>query len=227
MSKVIVGLCGSAGVGKDTTADRLVRKWGFQKLSLADPMKEMVKEIYGFSDYQLWGPSGARNEPDSRYKRPDGTYLTPREALQTLGTEFGRRCWPDTWISLALKRARRMAQETHVVIPDVRFSNELDAIQAAGGKVVRLRRSTAVDPLAIGVAGHASEAEQLQIPDSRFDMILNLPEGLDNAAVTVDLAVPRLLGLNVTLLTTPPVKLHWIDRATTQNMLWPENENGD
>ena len=64
-------LFGESGSGKDTIADMLVDAFsdnGFpvQKLAFADPMKRLAKNIVGFSDLQLWGPSGERNRPDPR-----------------------------------------------------------------------------------------------------------------------------------------------------------------
>jgi hypothetical protein len=116
----LIGLSGLAGSGKDTIADFLVEEYGFVKISLSDVLKRVVRDVYGFTDNQLWGPSEARNEPDRRYPRKckqcwgggsvqlgnggyenptedcpscDGkgtVYLTARHALQTLGTEWGR-----------------------------------------------------------------------------------------------------------------------------------------
>ncbi len=57
---MIIGICGNAGVGKDTTADFLVKTNGFVKVSLADPMKRICQAVYGFSNEQLWGPSEKR-----------------------------------------------------------------------------------------------------------------------------------------------------------------------
>lgn len=115
-------LC-SLGTGKDTVADLLVTNHEFVKVALADPMKRFVQSIYGFTYQQLWGPSSLRNEVDVRYPREhhvltrdgycaccgaqlqeDNTwnrsqcYLTPRYALQMLGTEWGKFCFRDTWV---------------------------------------------------------------------------------------------------------------------------------
>ena len=47
-------------------------------------------------------------EDDVKYKP---IYLTPRYALQRLGTEFGRHCYEDVWIDYALCRAERRLAE--------------------------------------------------------------------------------------------------------------------
>jgi len=191
---MILGICGHSCSGKDTFADRLVLKHGYVRLSLADPIKRTAQAWWGFSDQQLWGPSEERNRPDPRYPRPDGTFLSPRFALQTLGTEGGRTCYPNTWVDLAIRTANAILtgavyhphvglgpssgrRPAGVVIPDVRFANELAAIQQAGGRVLRLRRVGADGH--VGIPGHASEAEQDGLADDRFDRVVNVPEGLD------------------------------------------------
>lgn len=58
-----------AGSGKDTVADLLCTHFGFAKISLADPMKRICRDIFDFSHEQMWGPSETRNAPDTRYPR--------------------------------------------------------------------------------------------------------------------------------------------------------------
>lgn len=220
---MIIGVSGLAGAGKDTSADHLVAKHRFVKVSLADPLKRIARDVYAFSEAQLWGPSHMRNAPDTRYVRevrdrhdwqedradpklfrclncnssslddpPKCTvYLTPRLCLQLLGTEWGRVCFGNTWVGLALRTAQELLSDDYshytaqkgywsdvktgsptmgVVIPDVRFINEITAIREAGGKLIRIVRP------ASGLAGtagmHASEQEQLSVPNSAFDSVL-------------------------------------------------------
>lgn len=127
----LLALVGRAGSGKDTVADILVRDHHWTKIALADPMKRAARDFFQFTDEQLWGPSALRNAPDERFPREHTTretaglrcdccgmdldtglgetapqcYLTPRHALQQLGTEFGRRCYPDVWVDYAVRTA--------------------------------------------------------------------------------------------------------------------------
>lgn len=195
---------GMAGSGKDTVADVLVKERGFVKVSLADPLKRICRDVFDFSVEQLWGPSERRSEPDLRYIRrralkglsceDEPEYLTPRLALQLLGTEWGRECYPDVWIDYAMRAAKKLSEEGgynyyatsgpqhdwrrgeenwkwHVAIPDVRFKNEIAGIKAGGGKVVRVVRPLKEEPQRVDL--HPSEQEALSIPDKEFDYILD------------------------------------------------------
>lgn len=62
----VILLVGGAGTGKDTIAEMLEKRGGVS-LALADPVKEIAKYLFDFTDEQLWGPSEMRNAPDSRY----------------------------------------------------------------------------------------------------------------------------------------------------------------
>lgn len=204
---MIISVTGNMGVGKDTMADYMVEKYGFVKVSMADPFKRIAKEVYEFTDDQLWGPSQARNRPDERYLREDGTYLTARIVTQLLGTELSRLAYPETWIVYMKRVIKKIeagyfysekqgaheipgkkSEYTGIIISSCRFQNELGAIKAMGGVAVRLTRpAISVDEfLKAGVGNHVSESEQLAIPDSLFDYVLEVPEGKDAFYAKID-----------------------------------------
>lgn len=147
-----------------------------------------------------------------------GPEVSARIVLQTLGTEVGRACDPDVWVrylfeqvipyvgsfdyypalglqprSMASVRTAKHGLVTGndvpgVVISDVRFRNEVDAVLKNGGKVYRLvRQLMPTAPDAGGVAGHASETEQAEIPDAILTGVWFLPEGLDALAKRLDI----------------------------------------
>jgi hypothetical protein len=215
---VIIGLSGQARVGKDTFADYLVRNYRFYKIGLADPMKRFCKEIFDFTDEQLYGDK--RDAPDPRYVRRvviDGPnqmieWLTPRYALQTLGTEWGRHCHNNVWIDYGLKMAttllagyatytekdgiilheKDVGEIGGVIFSDLRFRNEFDAVRAQRGKMIRIYRPGYTG--AVGISGHASEAEQKTIQDQEFDTVIVNHEGLDTYYRTID-SMMGTLGL--------------------------------
>ncbi len=143
---MLIGLCGRAGVGKDTAAVVLREVSGgtVASIAFADPMKRFVAEIYDWDRERLWGPSENRNAPDPRYRKvlerlvsndPDenrtetffGEGLTAREALQKLGTEWARAIYPDTWVDYAIRVANRLFDGTHSYDPAIGPYPKLDA----------------------------------------------------------------------------------------------------
>ena len=60
----------------------LIEKYGFVKYAFADPVKQICKILFDFSDDQLYG--NKKEGVDFRW------YLTPRDAFQKIGTEFAQ-----------------------------------------------------------------------------------------------------------------------------------------
>jgi hypothetical protein len=212
---MILGISGLANSGKDTVADILVEHHGYIKVALADKLKRITKEVFAFSDDQLWGPSHFRNAPDERYPRADGTFLTPREALQQLGTQWGRACYENTWVDICIQTSLGLLSQTEagswytaklgahgvdavegepnpirgVAIPDVRFRNEIEAVKGAGGRVIRVTRPGA--GLQGSAGSHASETEQASIPNSEFDDVIVNDGTLDGLKIKVDVVLRK------------------------------------
>jgi hypothetical protein len=176
----IIGLVGHARCGKDTVGQMICTALpGARTLSFAEPLKTILKDLFDWTDEHVSG--SLKEVGDPRYPRPpapfhaetSATLLTPRYAMQTLGTEWGRRCYDRIWIDYALRRAAEMLRRgamvtrrlgllsdqaaTCVVITDVRFVNEAQAIYDAGGCLWRITRPN--DGAAGGIANHASETE--------------------------------------------------------------------
>ena len=87
------------------------------------------------------------------YKTSGEVHLTPRHAMQALGTEWGRECCKSTWVDLLLRRARDLeaAGCPLVVVSDCRFPEEKAAIEKLVGQVVKVTRPGGT------VSTHASE----------------------------------------------------------------------
>jgi hypothetical protein len=208
---VLIGITGQARAGKDTTAEYLAKKYGFVRVGLADPMKRFCAEVFDFSDEQLYGDK--RDEPDLRYQKDyvaikaDGTrerrYLTPRYALQTLGTEWGRDCYSNIWIEYGVRVAETILEGRHsysvksglilhsdwepcpgVVFSDLRFRNEFDAVCKAGGTMMRIKRPGYDGN--VGAENHASEAEQKSLSDSAFDFVLDNSDSFEHLYKQID-----------------------------------------
>lgn len=77
----------------------------------------------------------------------------PRTLLQWWGTDYRRAQDPDYWVKALMRRLETEDMDL-ALVTDVRFPNEVDAIRAAGGCVVKVTRTTAPD---IKVPAHPSE----------------------------------------------------------------------
>lgn len=153
---MIIGLCGLAGCGKNAVADILARLEGAEIIAFAGPIYDAVAAITGLSVAQL---------QDRSRKEATLPWLgkSPRELLQTLGTEWGRESvHPEIWVRTAMRRA---AACQLAVITDCRFVNEAQAIRRAGGVVWQVRRQAA------GLGGNAGQhASEAGIPEELIDL---------------------------------------------------------
>ena len=135
----IVAFLGPKRVGKDTAADYLAREYGYTKYSLADPIKHAVKQLFHFSDEQLWGDSKEVVDP--------AWGATPREILQFVGIDtfheaLGKR-FPQIGNSFCIRALQRFQQEHPrklIVISDLRMQEDLTALKGMGALIIRLER---------------------------------------------------------------------------------------
>lgn len=142
---MLIGLCGAAGAGKNSVAEFLTE---FTQIAFADPLYECVSTITGL-------PVDRLKDRDVKETVIPRLGKSPRQLLQTLGTEWGRgTVHPEIWIRIAMERA---GQHPNVVVTDVRFDNEAQAIVDAGGEVWRIARP-GWRCLADAAATHLSEA---------------------------------------------------------------------
>jgi hypothetical protein len=155
MKPILIGLTGRAKSGK-TTAASYLRGKGMVQVSYASALKQMLMAL-GLTSEEIFG-----EKKDLPCDLLGGA--TPRWAMQSLGTEWGRRMIHENlWVNAAIKKvAEYMAQEwdpiqryAGVVVDDVRFPNEAAAIKQAGGYVYRIAR---IDNPEIGTGTHESEA---------------------------------------------------------------------
>jgi hypothetical protein len=156
MTVRLIGLCSPAmGSGKTTCADMLVRSHQFVRVAFATPLKSMATALLtstGMSEEDARDHIyGSRKEA-----HVDVLGMTPRRLMQLLGTEWGRLQIRDSiWVDIAITRANTLMSVGHsVVIDDMRFPNEYDAIIAAGGDCIRVVR-----PDATVTSAHASEGQ--------------------------------------------------------------------
>lgn len=237
---MIIGLLGKAGSGKDTIAD-MFAEHGYVKIAFADPIKRYCMDAFDFSEEQLWGPSEKRSEPDPRYRIRDkdcvgnlqeitsrhvteledqrifgvGPYLTPRDALQKIGTEGGRAAYDDVWVDYTIRKSKELLnnkniiynkvtgfkkasflkslfvnKKSGVIISDCRFLNECQAIKRSGGVLIKVIRNTST--LQGKQAEHRSETEQDSIPGNIFDFNIDNSDTIENTKDQVNNIISSL-----------------------------------
>ncbi|WP_051836521.1 hypothetical protein [Streptomyces sp. NRRL WC-3742] len=144
----------------------ILREYGFTRLALADPLKEMAYAVDPVVSYELLGVNApvplTLADAVNRYgwEEVKDRFPEARRFLQRLGTEGIRHhVDPDHWIDRCLKDARLVLGP--VVVTDVRFDNELSALRAAGFKVWFIDRGTPA-------GDHSSE----QLGPGRADLVI-------------------------------------------------------
>ena len=140
---MIIGICGFAGSGKDTIADYLQNIHQFRRESFAHTLKDAVAAVFGWDRDMLEGRTREsrewREQEDAWWTERLSMPVTPRLVLQVWGTEVARKSYhDDIWIASLENKLRKTHDD--VVISDCRFPNEIQAIKAAGGIVIRVVR---------------------------------------------------------------------------------------
>jgi hypothetical protein len=144
LKRKIIGLCGFIGSGKGSVADILVEHCGFTKISYADKVKDSVATIFDWPRHLLEGDTVEsrewRDTPDEFWTAELGRTMTPRIAMQTVGTECMRNGFDNEIWALTVKRKLLENPDTNFVIPDIRFFNERKLVRTTGGEVWRIKR---------------------------------------------------------------------------------------
>lgn len=147
----LIGFSGRARAGKSTAAKFLQASHGYTKMSFADPIRLMLSII--IPDFH--------SIPDSLKETPMDELCgkSPRQAMQLLGTEWGRDLIGDQlWARASMRRASAVIEGGgFAVFDDVRFQNEVDGILSLGGIIVEIIRPQILEK----VAAHSSEQQVL------------------------------------------------------------------
>lgn len=149
---LIIGIIGNNRVGKDTASDFLsqyARKFfdiNFKKYALADPIKDIARIMFGFTENQLY--SDEKDQVDQYWK------IKPREFFQKFGTEIMQfdiyKYLPDEfknivperefWVHSLFRKIQNNNDE-YVMITDVRGNHEAKKIIEAGGYLIEIVRN--------------------------------------------------------------------------------------
>lgn len=156
MPRTIIGFTGAIGSGKSSAANFLISQRGFSRGKFANGLKEMLRTLLS---YRGADASLIERMIEGDLKEVATPYLngkTPRRAMETLGTEWGRQCIDtNLWVETELQAK---AGAPLLVFDDVRYLNEAEAIKSQGGAVVRIVR-----PGKEAKTGHSSDANDLPV----------------------------------------------------------------
>lgn len=202
---ILIVLSGLASSGKDTVANIFSEIGNLQKVAFADDAKRMLINLFGFTEEVLWGPSELRNVPNEKLLKK-GIHLTARKALQTLCTDFVRKCYPDKWADDLFDMLDRIEKEPNewfydrtkgfvktdfdnyssgIVISDLRFHNEYILSKQRKAILIKINKENA------GLKGeegkHISETDMNDIPDDSYNYIINNNRSLDELKINIKL----------------------------------------
>ena len=139
--------------------------WPHVKLyNFADSLKDMCINLFGFTYEQAYGTDDQKNQILSHIRWEDMPRfqnmklmkkmpidakkswdwregeMTAREFMQFFGTDIMRKIHINVWANACINKIIKEGSDL-AIVADVRFPNEVEAINKAGGKVLRLERN--------------------------------------------------------------------------------------
>lgn len=160
-TRLVIGLTGPAGSGKDTIAAMLLKHHGMVPIAFADQLRTEIMDAFGVP-IQLLTDRTTKEVPtrdlamaqclDDAFVEhirtcvgPSFPFMhvprSPRQIMQWWGTEYRRLADPCYWTTAMARRAINLVIEgKSAVITDVRFHNEARLVRNIGGKIWQVVR---------------------------------------------------------------------------------------
>lgn len=139
--------------GKSEVALWLAAAYGATRLPFAGPLKNMARALFrsfGFNETMVERMIAG----DLKEEFFPKLNTTPRYIMQTLGTDWRNLIDVNLWSRATISEAQTYLNDMrHVVIDDMRFPHEVEAIIKAGGEVWKVIRPGAPKP----ATSHPSE----------------------------------------------------------------------
>jgi dephospho-CoA kinase len=187
---LIIGLVGKIGSGKTTVSNYLESKYQYSEYSFAGPIK-LIGSAFGFEDYQLNGTQTQKLEVNKYWG------ISARHFLQKFGTDICRDILPNVipdmqlgesgspWINLFEIHVNKLIKKNcnvKIIISDVRFADEANAIKKMGGHLIRINMN-AKNKIIDNTTTHSSEVD---IDNIIVDDDIYNNETLDELYLNVD-----------------------------------------
>lgn len=168
----LIAIAGKAGAGKDTVSDILVRREGFKKVALADPLKELCSKVFNIDIKYFYDQNLKTKELPERvvidYRHLDKIRNIIENELGFVITHEQREAMED-FFGDEIKTARELMQivgtdiirncvrddfwivlfftkikdfDCPVVINDLRLKNEREALKKAGAHLILVKRDS-------------------------------------------------------------------------------------
>ncbi len=171
----MIGISGPKRSGKSSTSEIVCNQYGYTRHRFAGPLKKALMVAFGLTEEHV----------DGKLKELPTPLLngrTPRHAMITMGTEWGRNMvHPDIWVTAW---RNTMPDSDLIVVDDIRFPNEIAMLQKDfGAKIIRTAR-----PGCEFDTSHESEAHS----ELYFDHKIENDGGLDELSLKVQEVVEKL-----------------------------------
>jgi hypothetical protein len=182
---ILLALSGKKQSGKSTVIDFLKKQLmsDYAVVNFADALKIIAVQCFVPGVV----PKGVSSIEWVEYHKDlflPNINMTVRQLLQFFGTDVVRGIWGDAWINAWKNRIQQTVASQkslkYILISDVRFMNEVEAVRALGGRVIRLTRNPHPDD------GHSSETELDGHEVAEVGVGPVFDAVVDNAVLTVD-----------------------------------------
>lgn len=201
-----VGLVAKRHSGKTTLANMLIER-GFERRAFADPLKDTWVRMFNLFLVQIG------REPTFTREQLDAEKELHRLDLERLGTVHGRRLDDRCWIDLFRRSIladesynQRHGINTLMVVDDVRFLNEVDALRELGFTIIKITRDEdeRIDsiraalrklfrqhnpPPPLGVPWDSWLAERERWTDAELEKTLTLPSEIEVDQIEPDICI--------------------------------------
>lgn len=185
----LIGILGRSRSGKDTTANIIMSLYPDQYTlqRFAQPIKNALKEIYDFTPEQL--EDDEKEVIDERYN------ITPRQAMQEMtshylkkhgGAFFSERVFTAFDISVSTSAnasdSANVSAPFGIIIPDVRYEHDINAIRNRGGIIIKVIRPslTATQQHTVEDNIQTFEADYTIVNDGDIVLLRNKIESIFN-----------------------------------------------